>query len=426
MGTFILTFNLIIMIVFTICFGYRGIYVLVSFFSKQKSFTASRDHRYFIVVSGRNEEAVIGNLVDSIMAQEYPRELLDLYVVADNCTDDTAKVAREHGAHVLERFDTVKVGKSWALDYAIKEILLAHPEKNYEGMFVFDADNVVDPHFVSEMNRVFDNGHRIVTSYRNSKNYDSSWISAASSLWFFMESRFLSKPRSILKGGSCLISGTGFLISADILRRDGGWTHHLLTEDIEFSIDSILAGERIGFAPNAVLYDEQPITLEQSWNQRMRWSRGFYQVLLAYGGRMVRSLRRTGLAGYDAFMTVAPAMILSIVAVIVNVVCLVIGMFDLTVTDEVTRACIGSLVMTVINFYCMFFVLGMMTTITEWDRIHASSAVKIRSLFTFPLFMFTYFPIAVIAMVKKVEWKPIAHTVVRTVDEVSADANVQA
>jgi cellulose synthase/poly-beta-1,6-N-acetylglucosamine synthase-like glycosyltransferase len=139
------------------------------------------------------------------------------------------------------------------------------------------------------MNKVFSDGYDIITSYRNSKNYDSNWISAGYSLWFLRESKYLNYSRMLLDT-SCAISGTGFCVSRSVIEKDGGWKYYLLTEDIEFTIDHVLKGYKIGFAPNAVLYDEQPTTFSQSWLQRLRWSKGFLQVWMKYGGRLIKGI----------------------------------------------------------------------------------------------------------------------------------------
>ena len=178
---------------------------------------------------------VIGQLIKSIKNQNYPKELLDVYVVADNCTDQTASVARKAGAIVRERFNKAQVGKGYALDYMIKMIGRKETAKKYAGIFVFDADNLLDENYIAEMNKTFNQGYRVVTSYRNSKNYDQNWISAGYALWFLHEAEYLNLPRMTLKS-SCAISGTGFLVHADIIKDNGGWIHHLLTEDIEFSV----------------------------------------------------------------------------------------------------------------------------------------------------------------------------------------------
>lgn len=422
MQTFIWTFNMIIFVLFTLCYSYQLFYVFAVFIKKPRRFLAKKDHRYAVVVSGRNESMVIGNLIDSINDQKYPSDKLDVFVVADNCTDDTAQVARDHGARVFERFDQEKVGKSWALDYAFKRILSEYANRHYEGFFVFDADNVLDANFVAEMNNVFDQGNDVVTSYRNSKNFDSSWVSAGYGIWFMREGKYLSQARSVLDN-SCAISGTGWLVSTKIIERDGGWTHHLLTEDIEFSTDMIIHGGKIAYAPRAIVYDEQPITFEASWKQRMRWSRGFYQVLVNYGGKLTKSIgKHKSFSSFDMLMTIAPGMLLTLTSIVVNTVCMIIGIFDVQLTTVVTQTTMEAVAFTLANFYMILFGFAILTTITEWDQIHAKTIDKIKYIPTFPIYMLTYAPIAVIAMFKKVEWTPIKHTMSMSVQDVLDDA----
>lgn len=406
-----------ISIIFTLCYAYQFFYIYVGLLKKPKNFTETALHRYAIVISARNEESVIGQLIASIKAQNYPAELIDIFVIADNCTDGTARVAREEGALVYERSNTEQVGKGYALDWMFDIIQRDYAEKNYDAYMVFDADNLLDQNFVTEMNKVFSNGYRIITSYRNSKNFGSNWISSGYSLWFLREAKFLNNARMQL-GTSCAISGTGFLISADIIRKNGGWIHHLLTEDIEFTVDSVIHGETIGYCANAILYDEQPTLFRQSYNQRLRWAKGFYQVFANYGGKLVRGILKGSFSCFDMLMTIMPAMLLTLISTCVNAIAIPVGILANSPETPVLLQTLGQ---TLLNFYGMFFILGTITTITEWKQIHCGTARRIINLFTFPIFMLTYVPIAVIALFKKVEWKPIQHSVARTVDEVRND-----
>ena len=133
---------------------------------KNKELHASINHKYAVVIAARNESAVIGQLINSIKRQNYPTQLVDIYVVADNCTDNTAEVAKNAGAIVYERFNRQRVGKGYALDYAFKNIL--NSSDIYEGYFVFDADNLLDENYISEMNKTFDNGYKS-SSYNTAK-----------------------------------------------------------------------------------------------------------------------------------------------------------------------------------------------------------------------------------------------------------------
>lgn len=401
--------NLTIFFIFFLFYAYQLIYVLIRFFKKMPEMKADKLHKYAVIIAARNERVVIGGLIDSIMAQNYPRELVDVYVVADNCTDDTAKIAKEHGADfVLERFNKQKVGKGYALNHAFSHINDTCGIRNYEGYMVFDADNQLDPNYISEINAVFDKGYRVVTSYRNSKNYGSNWISAGYALWYIRESKFLNGARMICNT-SCAISGTGFLVSSEIIEQDEGWKYNLLTEDIEFTIAKVINGEVIGYSENAVLYDEQPVNFDTSWKQRLRWTKGFYQVMLNYGASLFKGIfKKGGFKCYDMFSTVCPATLLTIFSLLLNASAFVYGMYTgKTLIAAISLLEIGAAIR---NIYLSLLLFGLITLISEWKKIYCSAPKKIFYLFTFPIFMFTYLPIAIVALFKNVTWEPIRHT----------------
>ncbi len=410
----IIYLNFIISLVFTLCYLYQGIYVIIGLLKSKQVSPARKNHSYGIVISARNEAGVIGNLIQSIKGQTYPAELIDIYVVADNCTDNTAEVARQFGANVYERFNNQLVGKGYALDWLFRQIKDNHCEKKYDAYIIFDADNVIAPTFVEEMNKVYDQGYRIITSYRNSKNYGNNWISAGYSLWFLREAKFLNNPRMRI-GSSCAVSGTGFLVDADIFEKNGGWVHHLLTEDIEFTTDCIVNGEKIGYCEKAVLYDEQPEKFYQSYIQRLRWSKGFYQVFGKYGLKLIKGIFKGNFSCYDMLMTLMPAMLLTLFSSILNAIAVPVCILTRSIY---TFSLLKTLVQTFLSFYGIFFVLGAITTITERKQIHCSLWKKVLYMFTFPIFMLTYVPISVIALFKRVKWEPIKHSVHTTVDEI--------
>lgn len=150
---------------------YQGLCIVMSLFAKPVRFPdAPMTNRYAVLISARNEESVIGNLIDSIQAQTYPTGLIDIWLVADNCTDNTAEVVRARGCHVIERHNLELVGKGYALTYLLNHMLDTGVADDYEAYFVFDADNKLDKHYFEEMNKAFCSGFRILTSYRNSVN----------------------------------------------------------------------------------------------------------------------------------------------------------------------------------------------------------------------------------------------------------------
>ena len=256
------------------------------------------------------------------------------------------------------------------------------------------------------MNRTFCDGYDIITSYRDSKNYGDNWISAGYALWFLRESRYLNHARFLL-GTSCAVSGTGFFFSKRILEKNGGWPFHLLTEDIEFTVHNIINGEKVGFCPKAVLYDEQPTSFCQSCRQRMRWAKGYIQVFRKYGADLLKGALRGNFSCFDMAMAIMPAVVLTAACILVN-----------SVTAALTLASGGSLVpilvsvgQSILNMYLTLFAVGAVTTATEWKMIAAPTWKKIIYTFTFPLFMFTYIPISFAAIFAHVEWKPIEHSV---------------
>lgn len=412
--SFVDIFNFCVFLAFTICYTYQLYYVFVVLTRKPKQLVAKKNHKFAVVISARNESAVIGQLIHSIKVQNYPSELIDVFVIADNCTDNTADVAREAGATVFPRFDSEQVGKGYALDYGFNVILSQYADRGYEAYFVFDADNVLDVNYFREMNKTFDNGAVASTSYRNSKNYDSNWISAGYAVWFLREAKFLNQARLTLNT-SCAISGTGFFISAKVIERNGGWKWHLLTEDIEFSANSILEGERISYTPTAILYDEQPITFRDSWNQRFRWAKGFYQVFWHYGARLAKGIvtnpKGSRFACYDMLMTIAPGMLLTIISVTFNAIIIALAAAGMMSTGVMVASSVSSICFCLMNYLVFMFMFGVLTTFVEWDSIHSTTAKKIRYMFTFPFFMLTYVPIALVALVKKCNWKPIKHSI---------------
>jgi len=406
--------NYIIAVIFFICYSYQFFYVIVPFIRNNKSKKTVKLHKYAVLIAARNEEAVISHLIESIKNQTYPAELVKIFVVADNCTDNTALKARLAGATVWERFNSQKVGKGYALDFLLDKIHRKYSKDAFDGYFVFDADNLLDENYIFEMNKVFSAGNRIVTSYRNSKNYGSNWVSAGFSLWFLRESQYLNRSRYLL-GTSCAVSGTGFLFHRDILEKTNGWRFYLLTEDIEFTIHHVIEGEKIAYCEAAVLYDEQPVKFSQSWSQRMRWAKGYIHVFKKYGFKLTEAiLKNRSFSCFDMIMNTMPAIILSVIGGIINISG---AIFSLLNGGNILYL-LQSIGQSIMNMYLILFISGLITTITEWKKIYCSTLKKCLYTFTFPLFMFTYIPISVLALFKKVEWKQIHHLESKTLDDV--------
>ncbi len=408
--------NYLVCLLFVLCYSYQLFYIVVSLFKKPVKYPKSdKLNRFAVMICGRNEEAVIGNLIASIKSQHYPAELIDVYVCADNCTDNTAIVARDAGAIVFERFNKEKIGKGYALNFLFKRVFETSGMDYYDGYLVFDADNLLDKRYVREMNKALNTNLVAATSYRNSKNYETNWISAGYALWFLREAKYLSNARMIL-GGSCAVSGTGFMISKKIIKENNGWHYYLLTEDIEFSIDTILKGYKIGYVSTAVFYDEQPEKFSVSWNQRIRWVKGYMQVFKNYGKRILHGIFGTnGFSCYDMAMNLMPAFYLSMASTAINVLSFVISV--IAAQGQILGVLL-SLAQLVSTTYSLMFLVGAITTFTEWKNIKCKGWKKILYMFTFPLFIFTFIPVTIWAITfGKADWKPIKHGVQKSIQD---------
>lgn len=408
--------NLWIGILFGAFFFYQIVYLLIPYVKKRKPHQSVSFHRFGVLIAARNEEAVIGQLIESILNQDYPRELIDIYVVADNCTDQTANRAWEAGAVVKERFNQWLVGKGYALHWLLNELRGEGQWENHDAWLVLDADNLLDEHYITEMNRTLSDGYDIATSYRNSKNFGDNWISAGYSTWFLREAKYLNDARMRL-GASCAVSGTGFYFSKRILKKYDGWNFFLLTEDIQFSIQCAVDGEQIGYSENAILYDEQPTSFRQSWRQRLRWSKGNIQVMSHYTRGLLRGIfKNHRFASYDLFMNLVPPILLTGFSTVIN---LFAWGYGVCLGEEQELLLLGKIMMGALcGGYVTMYLMGLITTVSEWKRIHCNTWKKILYTFTFPLYLATSVPILLTAMFKKVEWLPITHNAVKTLSGV--------
>lgn len=392
-------------ILMSVFYFYQIVYLILPIVHKKKAAPAAAHRRYAILIAARNEEKVLPYLLDSIAEQDYPSELITTFVVADNCTDETAEVARAHGAQVFTRFSSTRVGKGYALHDLLERIQLQEDWDSYDAFLIFDADNLLKPDYISQINRVCGAGYQAFCGYRNTKNFGENWLSAGYGVWYLHDSAHLNQSRMML-GTSCAVSGTGFGFTTELLKRMGGWNYFTLTEDIEFSTWCATHGVTIGYCHDAVLYDEQPSDFGASWKQRTRWTQGGIQIGLRYRKDLLRGLGQGGKAAYATFETAT----LSMWGVLFTSICGGISILS-TFLQYHLMGVAEALFMSVVCAYVSAAVMGALTVISEWDRILAGTKVKIGSIFAFPLFLLTFIPIAATAIFRKFQWQPTKHTV---------------
>ncbi|MCC5426987.1 glycosyltransferase family 2 protein [Clostridium botulinum] len=261
--------------------------------------------RFALVVAAHNEEMVIGKIIESLESLDYPKNLYNIFIIADNCTDNTAKIAKTYdGVYVCERNVPDKRGKGYALEWMFSKLF--NMDKDYDAIAIFDADNLVSKNFLKEMNYKMLKGYKVVQGYIDSKNPNDSWITGSYSIAFWTANRLFQLARANL-GLSNQIGGTGFCMDSETLK-ELGWGATCLTEDLEFTCKLVLNGHKVGWAHNARVYDEKPLTLKQSWNQRKRWMQGFADVSSRFFTKLIKKAfkERSFVALDCALYTVQP------------------------------------------------------------------------------------------------------------------------
>ena len=307
--------------IITIYWIYQLIVSLCSLIKvKDKPIIEQKENRFMAIIPAHNEQAVVGSLVESLKKQNYPEELYDIYVIADNCTDKTAEVAKKAGAIVYERFDEKHKTKGFALNWFLRQKI--DEDAPYDAFCIFDADNIVDANFLKAMNKKLCQGEDVVQGYRDIKNPSDSWVTAGYAIFYWTMNRFYHLARYNL-GLSPLINGTGFMVKFDVVKPTG-WNTKTLTEDIEFSLKRIIEGKKLGWATDAIVYDEQPVGFKQSWSQRSRWTVGHMQCLKEYTKPLAVAVKdNKTLMNFDGLLYMLgsiPMFILTIVLLILNIV----------------------------------------------------------------------------------------------------------
>ena len=284
MGDIIYNVTAIFQILVFVIMSYYLILGMFGLYRKKEIKDYSPKNKFAMIVAAHNEEVVIDQLVQSIKHQDYPKELFDIFVIADNCDDNTAKVARKAGAKVFERVNKEKRGKGYALEWMFDK--LYKMDEKYDAVCIFDADNLVHKDFLKEINSKMKQGYKVVQGYIDSKNPDDSWIATSYSIAFWSQNRLFQLARTNV-GFSNQIGGTGFAIDFDTLK-ELGWGATCLTEDLEFTCKIVLNDGKIGWAHDAKIYDEKPLELKASWVQRRRWMQGFTDVASRYFWKLAK------------------------------------------------------------------------------------------------------------------------------------------
>ena len=416
-----------------LCGAYRIIFVVVGLLKVKKFPKAQKQHTYGICIAARNEEKVIRNLLESILNQDYPQDKLRVFVVADNCTDNTAQIVKDFAAEnnltnisLYEHNNPDERTKGFALKYLFERIKDDFTIDGYEGYFVFDADNVLHPDYITRMNEAFDAGKKIVTSFRHSKNIHRNWISFGYGIYWMTTSLYENRAKGVLDQ-ACRIQGTGYLFAAEIVK--DGWNYTRLTEDRAFCTDAVIKNHKISYCDDAVFYDEQPYKLKVALRQRLRWAKGHLQSFAEFGPSLFKNLfsrHKNFCITWDMLWINFPRTIESafrrwLTWLLRIIIFAIIGTNFFT---NVWQVIVFAYLMDRVSFWFSEMFKGVITMIWYHKRLGKPPFWKtIFHVFMFPLFSEIGRWCSYVALFKKVEWKPIPHDTVMDIGALNQNAD---
>lgn len=396
---------LIYYILFTFTLLYSLYFLITGMFAfiknKHKIGHYDSKNKFAVLVAARNEEVVIKSLVESLKAQNYPKDLYDIIVLVNNSSDKTDVVAKKAGAIVIDvnkEGVTVK-NKGDVLKYAFNR----YKDSDYDAYVIFDADNIVHPNFLTRMNDTIESGYEVAEGFRDSKNLDDNWLSGSYSLFYYIQNFFFNKSRMNV-GLSSSINGTGFMVKRETINRNG-FNPVTLTEDIEFTAMCALNHTKIAFVEDAFTYDEQPVVFKDSWKQRKRWSMGCLQCCKHYDLKLIKKFFKTGNISCLDMCLVFLAPIFQILALVQVIVLNVFQISGLQLYDIFSYLFASGIL-----FFFILYSSGILTSLFVLLYNHKKARKVISAILMFAFFILTWIPINIICLVKKnIKWEPIKH-----------------
>ena len=278
--------------------AYYLFYAVMYFLLPERvSAPAVPNRRFVVVIPAHNEEALIHRTLQHALAIDYPADRFRVAVVADNCTDRTALIARRSPVLVLERHDTERRGKGYALTWATHHLPLA----DYDAVVIIDADTIIHPGFLRQMNTALCAGARVIQAYNDLLNPHDTCLTRLMHVTSVLKNRLFNEARARL-GLSVSLMGTGMCFDRALLQ-ETGWKAHSIGEDWEFSARLIQSRQPVAFAVRAVTYSQEATTFRQGFSQRLRWSGGKFAVIAAYTiPLLLDCLRRRDFRGLDSLL----------------------------------------------------------------------------------------------------------------------------
>ncbi|KEQ21649.1 glycosyltransferase family 2 protein [Paenibacillus tyrfis] len=394
--------------------AYQLVLTFFGWYRRKNQIDHAPQKTFAVLVAAHNEEQVVGALIENLKNLDYPKELYDIFVICDNCTDNTAQIVRDMGVHACERNNPKLRGKGYAIEWMLKE--LWKMPREYDAVVMFDADNLVSTDYLKHMNNDLCNGSKVIQAYLDTKNPHDSWITAAYAVTYWYCNRLWQLPRTNL-GLANYLGGTGMCFESNLLK-EIGWGATSLVEDLEFTMRCVMRGVNPTFNYYARVYDEKPLTFKASARQRLRWMQGHFNVARRYFFPLFwKGIKEGNWAKIDTAVYA-----LNVYNLFIGSIVTVVLWIDMTLPGVPN---FSSLFQIAPGFFAIFsvltyaqFVIALILEKAPWKSY--------KYLITFPLFLLSWWPITFYAFFTQnnKQWSHTEHTrVIRLEDMQSKQAS---
>lgn len=384
-------------IVMVLCLLFSIYFITTSLFTFKKLKKKIKDnkmHKFGILIPCRNEEEVIGDIIDSVYNLKYPKDLYDCIVIPNNCTDQTRDIALKKKARIIDVDIPVKT-KGEVLKYTFDYL----KSEDYDAYIIFDADNLIDENFLRHMNEALNEGYLVAQGFRDAKNPSDNYLTGSYTMFYYLQNFFLNRSRRNL-GASAVINGTGFCVKKEVIE-EYGFNVKTLTEDSEFTGLCALNQVKIAYVEDAITYDEHPTSFKTSWNQRKRWSSGCFACL----ERLGRSLWKKGnFISLDCLLYYLSPLVQITSFILPLLLCIfkfLKGLMNNTIVVDLSS----------LYFFIILYIGSIIINIFVVKMLHKKIKDHYKGIFGFSFFILTWIPINILCLFKKTKkWEQVKHT----------------
>lgn len=370
------TIFLVLMVLICLYYFVLAVFALVCKRQKKISPEKNYDHTFAIVIPAHNEELVISNVLRTCFSLDYPKDKYKIFVVADNCSDHTADIAKKYGVTCLERYDEARIGKGYALEWAFDRILV----EGHDAIVVLDADCYLAHDALNVFDHYLSNGDKVLQANHIASNPDENAVSYAIAVGNLIENVLFYAPKSRL-GLSVFISGTGMVFRREILERFR-WCAYSISEDFEYTLNLLRKGIRIKYVDEVHVLSGSPVNQRQLNVQRTRWASGTLSLTKRHALKLIfEGICKGNLLLIDAGWTlIVLSRPLVLLYLLMTVIC---GVISFWISPGFFSEFLLAVGLTLVLFQGIYFIFGVLLLGLSMRRVRlllTSPVVVIRLL----------------------------------------------